>query len=256
MYQVARDLRTSCRKAHEARRLFHEPHRDFRERSPLTSRVKCLSERLPLSSSPHPCKRASSSRSRPLSSMLDRQPGASQWATAPSSKTRTQKARFASPSSSPAAARTRDELVKSNLRLVKRLARKFQVCSVSQDDLLRAGYLGLLKAAANFDQKNDAEFAPFATQWILGEIKHHLRDSSWHLKVSRTLKEDRHRLGKATQALTGSLGRSPTVPELARELETTDERVIELTELSGAATPASLDGSLPCGDGRLDHGVS
>ncbi|MFL6071556.1 MAG: sigma-70 family RNA polymerase sigma factor, partial [Actinomycetes bacterium] len=113
---------------------------------------------------------------------------------------------------------SRDELVQAHLGLAEHLARRFAGRGESLEDLTQVAYLALVKAADRFDGDRGFEFATFATPTVLGEIKRHFRDKGWAVRVPRQLQELRLELTKATDELTQTLHRSPSVQDLARHL--------------------------------------
>ncbi len=114
----------------------------------------------------------------------------------------------------------RDQMICEHLGLVQRLATKFRQRGVPYEDLVQVGSLGLIKAVDGFDPSNGAQFTTFAAHYIVGEIKHHFRDNGWHLKISRGQKRALQQVKENIEYLTYSLQRSPTISEIAKEMET------------------------------------
>jgi RNA polymerase sigma-B factor len=85
----------------------------------------------------------------------------------------------------------------------------------------------------------------------LGEIKRHFRDKGWAIRVPRALQELNASMSGAIERLTGRLGRSPSIAEIAEELKTTPEEVLEAMEVGSAYSTVSLS-SGPTGDEELD----
>ena len=137
--------------------------------------------------------------------------------------------------------RIRDALVEMHLPLVEYLARRFGNKGEPLDDLIQVATIGLIKSVDRFDLDRGVEFSTYATPTIVGEIKRHFRDKAWAIRVPRRLQELKLVLAKATGALSQSLGRSPTVAELARQLRTTEEEVLEGLESANAYSAVSLD---------------
>jgi len=135
----------------------------------------------------------------------------------------------------------RDELVHLHLPLVEHLARRFMNRGEPFDDLLQVGTIGLIKAIDRFDVTRQVEFSTYATPTILGEIKRHFRDKGWAIRVPRRLQELRLTLATASSELTQTLGRSPTVGELAEQIGVTSEEVLEAMESANAYATLSLD---------------
>jgi len=145
------------------------------------------------------------------------------------------------PEDDPAHSRARDELVTLHLPLVQFLARRFRDRGEPLEDLVQVGTIGLIKAVDRFDPQRGVEFSTYATVTVEGELKRHFRDKAWAIRVPRRLQELKLVLAKATGALSQSLGRSPTVAELARQLRTTEEEVLEGLESANAYSAVSLD---------------
>jgi len=79
----------------------------------------------------------------------------------------------------------RDALVGAHLTLVESLARRFVSDLEGIDDLRQVGVIGLLKAAARFDPERGVPFAAYAAPFVLGELRHHVRDCTWPVRVPR-----------------------------------------------------------------------
>ena len=117
------------------------------------------------------------------------------------------------------------------------------------------------KAIDRFELSRGVEFPTFAMPTIIGEIKRFFRDTSWSVRVPRRLQELRLSITEANATLTHSLGRSPTVADIATHLGVTEEDVLEGLEGARAynatslSTPISADGSTELGDtlGGEDH---
>lgn len=127
----------------------------------------------------------------------------------------------------------REERINANIGLVHACAHKFKGRGIEYDDLFQAGCMGLIKAADAFDTERGVRFSTYAVPVILGEIRRLFRDGGT-VKVSRTLKERSMKLGRVREQLAVSLGRDPTISELATELELDAGEVVEAL---GAGTP-------------------
>jgi RNA polymerase sigma-B factor len=114
---------------------------------------------------------------------------------------------------------SRNKLVQQNIGLVKKLASQIQAkCHENYDDLVQIGCLGLIKAVERFDLKKRVPFYAFALPFIRGEILHYLRDKSFLVKIPRKEQELYASIPKAIDRLLKKLGRLPSQPELAIEL--------------------------------------
>lgn len=141
----------------------------------------------------------------------------------------------------PRRTRVRDELVTMHMPLVEYLARRYRDRGEAYEDLVQVGMVGLIKAVDRFDTERGVEFSTFATPTIVGEIKRHFRDRTWSLKVPRRMQELHAAVTRASEALSGELGRSPTVRELAARLEVTEEDVLDALDTAQAYSTTSLD---------------
>ena len=114
----------------------------------------------------------------------------------------------------------RDQLVMDNMGLVWSIVRRFKGRGYELEDLSQIGSIGLLKAIDKFDLSYDVRFSTYAVPMIAGEIKRFLRDDGM-IKVSRSIKEMGAKVKTARESLCGSLGREPTVEEIAGEIGAT-----------------------------------
>jgi RNA polymerase sigma-B factor len=142
----------------------------------------------------------------------------------------------------------RDQLVHLHLPLVEHCARRFRHRGEPHEDLVQVGTIGLLKAIDRFETDRGVEFSTYATPTVIGEIKRHFRDKGWAIRVPRRLQELRMQVIAATEELSHTLGRSPTVDELAGAIGCTAEEVHQARVSSNAYATLSLDGDDP-GDG-------
>ena len=111
----------------------------------------------------------------------------------------------------------RNKTVENNLGLVHACAKRFKGRGVEYDDLFQAGCVGLIKAADNFDETRGFSFSTYAVPVILGEIKRIFRDGG-PLKIGRAVKEKSRNVMRKKEEISVSLGREPTVGELAESL--------------------------------------
>lgn len=118
----------------------------------------------------------------------------------------------------------RDQLVVENMGLIWSIVRKFQGRGYEPEDLFQIGSIGLIKAIDKFDLSYDVRLSTYAVPMIAGEIKRFLRDDGM-IKVSRSLKEMGMRARGIRESLACSLGREPTVEEIAKELGASKEEV-------------------------------
>ncbi|MCI8535084.1 MAG: RNA polymerase sporulation sigma factor SigF [Hungatella sp.] len=118
----------------------------------------------------------------------------------------------------------RDQLVLDNMGLIWSIVRRFQGRGSEMEDLFQIGSIGLLKAIDKFDLSYEVRFSTYAVPMITGEIKRFLRDDGM-IKVSRSLKEMGIKARAAREALTYSLGKEPTVEEIAQKIGASKEEV-------------------------------
>jgi RNA polymerase sigma-B factor len=116
----------------------------------------------------------------------------------------------------------RNEAIEAYRPLAQGLARRFGRRGETVDDLEQAAMLGLLKAAERFDPRGGTPFAVYASITVRGELKRHLRDRTWRVRVPRRAQERSLEIGRAVEALGHELGRSPTLPEMARRTAAVD----------------------------------
>ncbi|MCI8830261.1 MAG: SigB/SigF/SigG family RNA polymerase sigma factor [Lachnospiraceae bacterium] len=118
----------------------------------------------------------------------------------------------------------RDRLVMENVGLIWSIVRRFSGRGHELEDLFQIGSIGLIKAIDKFDPAFEVRFSTYAVPMITGEIKRFLRDDGM-IKVSRSLKEMSVRIQAAREDMTYSLGREPTLDEIARKLQVSREEV-------------------------------
>ena len=148
----------------------------------------------------------------------------------------------------------REQLIEQYMSLVRSLARRYSYRGEQLDDLVQIGAIGLIKAIDRFDVNRGVELTTYATPNIIGEIKRHFRDKGWSVRVPRGLQELNVQLSKLIEAKTVELGRSPTIPELAKAAGVEEEAVLEALESGRAYTSVSLSTGSSGGDeeGDLD----
>ncbi len=119
----------------------------------------------------------------------------------------------------------RDRLVNSNIRLVWSVVQRFINRGYEPEDLFQIGCIGLLKSVDKFDLSYDVKFSTYAVPMIIGEIQRFLRDDGT-IKVSRSLKEMANKVRKIKDELSKTLGRMPTIKEVAQELKVSPEEIV------------------------------
>ena len=128
-------------------------------------------------------------------------------------------------------------LIEGNLRLVLSVIQRFEKRGESPDDLFQVGCIGLMKAIRNFDPTKGVRFSTYGVPMIAGEVRRYLRDNS-AIRVSRSLRDVAYRVLQCKEAMVLKLGRDPTNPEIAKELDLSESEVAEA--LDAVAVPVSL----------------
>ena len=113
----------------------------------------------------------------------------------------------------------RNELVSANLRLVVSLAKRYQGCGMSLQDLIQEGNLGLMKAAEKFDASKGFRFSTYAAWWINQTIGRALADQSKAIRVPVHMTENINKLRRFSRDLTVTLGHEPTDEDLAKAMK-------------------------------------
>jgi RNA polymerase sigma-B factor len=144
----------------------------------------------------------------------------------------------------------RDELVVQHINLVKYIAAKFANRGEALEDLQQVGSLGLIKAIERYNLDMGAEFTTYATPTIIGEIKRYFRDKAWAFKVPRRLQELKVAVSRTSESLIGTLGRAPTIQEIAKTLKISEEEVMEAQELGQVYNLLSLNSDIESDDDK------
>jgi len=160
-------------------------------------------------------------------------------------------AAMALPTASPERAELRAQAIEDNIPFAQRLARRFRDRGEPVDDLTQVAMVGLVNAVDGYDPDRGCEFAGYATPTIVGEIRRYFRDKGWRIKVPRRLQELRLQVNRARVDLSQSMAGSPSMSDIARHLDVTEEDVAEAIEVARLYNPISL--SAPAGpDTDLD----
>ena len=139
-----------------------------------------------------------------------------------------------------------DKLVRSNLRFVVSVAKKYQNQGVSLSDLINEGNLGLIRAAHKFDETKGIKFISYAVWWIRQAILQALAEQSRIVRVPLNRAGTLHRIGKRANSLLQELGREATHAEIAEGMDITEEEVAKTMSIS--QTHLSLDAPLTPGE--------
>jgi RNA polymerase primary sigma factor len=142
------------------------------------------------------------------------------------------------------------KLIESNLRLVMAITRNYTKANVPLLDLIQEGNLGLIRAVEKFDYRLGYKLSTYATWWIRQAITRALADQGRTIRLPVHVADQVRRLLRARRQLAQKLNREPSMAELARETQQSEERVRELLEL--VENPVSLE--TPVGDGESLYG--
>jgi len=142
------------------------------------------------------------------------------------------------------------QLIESNLRLVMAITRNYTRANVPLLDLIQEGNLGLIRAVEKFDYRLGFKLSTYATWWIRQAITRALADQGRTIRLPVHVADQVRRLLRARRQLAQKLNREPSVGELARETQQSEDRVLELLELM--ENPVSLE--TPVGDGESLYG--
>jgi RNA polymerase sigma-B factor len=146
-------------------------------------------------------------------------------------------------------AQLRSRLIEVHIGLAEHLARRFVYRGEAYDDLVQVASIALIKSVDRFDPDRGVEFTTFATKTILGELKRHFRDKGWAIRAPRRLQELYLHLNQSVASLSQTLGRSPTIAELAADTGATEEQVLEALEAGQSYRSTSLDNAGPDEEG-------
>ena len=141
----------------------------------------------------------------------------------------------------------RERIILAYVGMADRLAGRYRTSrGTTPEDLRQTARAGLIAAVDRYDPDYGTPFVGYAVACVVGELKRHLRDTSWRLHVPRPRKELALRLCRAADELHQRWGRSPTTLELAEHLELGEEEVLEGLVAAGSRLEVSLD--QPAGD--------
>jgi RNA polymerase sigma-B factor len=154
--------------------------------------------------------------------------------------------------------RLRQELALTNTAVARSIAARYRGRGVPREDLEQSAYLGLVKAANGFDPNHGQDFLSFAVPTITGEVKRYFRDHTWMVRPPRRLQELRVDVIAASARLGQDVGRSPSIREVAAELNVSEDNVIESLASAHGYHARSLDEPLKTVDGASaeNHRIS
>lgn len=134
-----------------------------------------------------------------------------------------------------------EQVVRRNVGLVKSIALKFLNSGEPLEDLIQAGYMGLLNAVANFNLARNTKFSTYATYLIQGEIRHYIRDKHSTIRIPQWVQTMNRKIKAEEEAFFQREGRPPSLGELAERLDLTEKQLVAVLRGREAMTYVSID---------------
>ena len=135
----------------------------------------------------------------------------------------------------------REEIVRRNIGLVKSIAAEFVNSGEPLDDLIQAGYIGLLNAVANFNLSRNTRFSTYASHLIKGEVRHYIRDKHSTIRVPQWVQLMNRKVKEEEALFFQEEGHPPTITELAARLKVNEQQLAELLRGREVMTYVSID---------------
>ncbi|MBI2298079.1 MAG: sigma-70 family RNA polymerase sigma factor [Armatimonadetes bacterium] len=136
---------------------------------------------------------------------------------------------------------TRDEIVLACMDLVEHVAHRYRFAGEPVEDITQEGYIGLINAVELFDLHRGVKFTTYAAHAVQGAIQHYLRDKGKLIREPGWLHDLNQKINKAVAALHQRLGREPTVPEIAAELNLPAQQIAEAVRSRDVFRVSSLE---------------
>src|ERR1041385_5145643 len=136
----------------------------------------------------------------------------------------------------------RDQIVMQYTNLVESVALRFSGSAEPTEDLVQEGYIGLITAVDGYNPDKGVKFSTYATHFVIGQIKHCLRDRGKIIKEPAWLQELNQKVTRVIESLSQELGRMPTHGEIAKLMGMTEESITDLLTTREVFKVASLDG--------------
>lgn len=147
-------------------------------------------------------------------------------------------------------ARAREEIILAFLPYAHNLARRYEGRGEPLDDLRQSASIGLIKAVDRYKPERSVSFVAFAEPTIIGELRHHFRDTTWKVHLPRTVQDRALQVADAHERLRERSGAEPTTKVIATDLGLDTGEVAEAQNALRANHPRSLDTTLATDDGQ------
>lgn len=133
------------------------------------------------------------------------------------------------------------QLALEYLDVARSIAGRYRNRGVPQEDLEQVACIGLVKAARRYDPDRDVDFMSYAVPTIVGEVKRYFRDQAWMVRPPRRLQDLQAEISAAQSLLAQTLGRTPTLADVAEHLGHDVGEVLEALSAEGCFQPVSLE---------------